>query len=94
MKMEAQEYLSKIKNISFNVIRKKKLLLEDVKDEEEFRSLTDELLEQIFYDEREHDNFYREKGSIPIIEKEYENLTRFSLQVLEFFNLYRQLKNY
>ena len=91
--MEAKDYIDSLKQ-SYNTFRKKKLLLEDVKNPNDFYKLMDEVMEQIFYEERVHDNFYREHGHMPVIEKEYNNLCSYYTSVLEFFNLYRQLKNY
>ena len=91
--MEAKEYIDSIK-YSYNTFRKKKLLLEDAKDTESFNGLTNEVLEQIFYEERQHDTFYREHGYIPVVEKEFNNLCDYYYSVLNFFNLYKQLKNY
>lgn len=91
--MEAKEYIDSIK-CSYNIFRKKKLLLEDVNGPESLRHLVDEVLEQIFYEERQHDTFYREHGYIPVVEKEFNNLCDYYYSVLNFFNLYKQLKNY
>ena len=91
--MEAKEYIDSLKT-SYNTFRKKKLLLEDVKGPNAFKDLSDEVIEQIFHEEKRHDTFYREHGYMPVIEKEYNNLCDYYISILNFFNLYKQLKNY
>ena len=91
--MEAKEYIDSFKT-SYNIFRKKKLLLEDVKGPNAFNDLANEVLEQVFYEERRHDTFYREHGHMPVVEKEYNNLCDYYTSILNFFRSYKDLKNY
>lgn len=91
--MKAKEYIDSLKQ-TYNIFRKKKLLLEDVKGPNAFKDLCDEVFEQVFHEEKCHDAFYREHGYIPVVEKEYNSLCDYYTSVLNFFSLYKQLKNY
>ena len=90
--MDMKEYLNFIKSRHYTYTQSK-LLLKDCNDKNEFQKLSNDLLYDIFSDEKEHLNFKKD-NIIPVIEKEFSDLMRHAEDVLQFYNLFRQIKEF
>lgn len=90
--MDAREYLCEIKN-TYKTYSHLKLALQNC-SKEEFDELCNDVITQIFIDEKKHNEFIKTSSSITVVEKEYSDLCRYSMTVLNFFNLFKQIKGY
>ena len=86
------EYLSELKN-RYKTYTHLKLQLQNC-TKNEFDVLCNDLLDEIFSDEKRHNEFTKVSSGVSVIEKEYADLCRYSFNVLNFFNVYKQIKGF
>lgn len=91
--MEMKEYLNFVKS-RHNTYTQSKLLLKDCNDRNEYERLANDLLNDIFQDEKEHLNFKKDNNIIPVIEKEFQDLMNHAKDVLQFYNTFKQIKDF
>jgi len=93
--MEAQELIQNLKS-RYKTFSYFKLALQRCYNKTEFESICEHLFDEIFANEKMYDDFRREKeGVVPIpVQKEYSDLCNYSTNVLNFFNLFKQLKGF
>ena len=91
--MTPQEYLEFMRK-RYHTYAYFKYSLKDCKTEADFSVKSDELLDEIFEDEKMYFDFT--KGQLPMapIQKEYENLSAYSQKVIQFFTMFQQLKGF
>ena len=91
--MTPQQYLEFMRN-RYHTYAYLKYSLKDCKDQLQFHDKSNDLLEEIFEDEKMYFDFSKNGPLLAPIQKEYENLSHYSQTVLQFFVAYKQLNNY
>ena len=89
--MDSKSYLDSL-NKRFIHYEKLMIALEDVSDKNSFDELSKELMENIFFDKKKHEEFVRSNGYLNPIEKVYNDLSYCHFKTMNFFNVFRELK--
>ena len=88
--MTPQEYLEFMRN-RYHTYAYLKYSLKDCKTQLECSAKAQELLDEIFEDEKMYFDFSKKGPLLAPIQKEYESLSHYSQTVLQFFVAYQQL---
>lgn len=88
--MSPQEYLDLLKSTYKTYTHLKILLTIDI-TKEEFDDITKQVIEQINTDSKDYFNYRKENNVLPVIEKEYNNLTLFSNNLLQYLYYFKNL---
>ena len=91
--MTPQEYLEFMKK-RYHTYAYFKYSLKDCKTESDFSVKSNELLDEIFEDEKMYFDFTKGQLLMAPIQKEYENLSAYSQKVMQFFTMFQQLKGF
>lgn len=76
----------------FKTYGRLKSMLADIRKQEEYDTLVDELFVEIFDDQNLFDDWCRKNQLSEPVKKKYIDLSYYSNQVLEFFCEYKKLK--
>ena len=87
--MEAKELIETIR-LQYKTFSHLKLMLQGC-SKVQFEELTNDLFDTIFSNERMYDEFRKDHGIIAPVQKEYNDLCNYSNNILNFFNLYKNL---
>ena len=90
--MNPQQYLEYLRG-RYKTLAYFKYSLHDA-NKEKFEDLKNQLLEEIFENEKMYFDFSKEGLVIAPIQKEYENLSAYSQRVMQFFTMFQQLKRF
>lgn len=88
--MSPQEYLDLLKSTYKTYTHLKMLLTTDITINE-FNDITKQVIEQINSDSKDYFNYRKENNVLPVIEKEYNNLTLFSNNLLQYLYYFKNL---
>lgn len=91
--MTPQEYLEFMRK-RYHTYTYFKYSLKDCKTEADFSIKSDELLDEIFEDEKMYFDFTKGSQLPAPIQKEYETLSAYSQRVMQFFTMFQQLKGF
>ena len=91
--MTPQEYLEFMRK-RYHTYAYFKYSLKDCKTEADFSAKSNELLDEIFEDEKMYFDFTKGQLLMAPIQKEYENLSAYSQRVMQFFTMFQQLKGF
>ena len=90
--MTPQQYLEYLKG-RYKTLAYFKFSLQNA-DKEKFEDLKNQLLEEIFENEKMYFDFSKQGLILAPIQKEYENLTNYSQKVMEFFVMFKTLNKF
>ena len=88
--MSPQEYLDLLKS-TYKTYTHLKMLLTTNITINEFNDITKQVIEQINSDSKDYFNYRKENNVLPVIEKEYNNLTLFSNNLLQYLYYFKNL---
>ena len=91
--MTPQEYLEFMRK-RYHTYAYLKYSLKDCNNASQFSEKSNELLDEVFEDEKMYFDFTKGQSLIAPIQKEYENLSAYSQKVIQFFTMFQKLKGF
>ena len=91
--MTPQEYLEFMRK-RYHTYTYLKYSLKDCNNTLQFSEKSNELLDEIFEDEKMYFDFTKANQLLAPIQKEYENLSAYFQKVMQFFTMFQQLKGF
>lgn len=90
--MTPQEYLEFMRK-RYHTYAYLKYSLKDCNNQLQMSEKSQELLDEVFEDEKMYFDFSKNGPLLAPIQKEYENLSAYSQRVMQFFTMFKQLKD-
>jgi len=91
--IKPEDYLNELKN-SYKTYSHLKLLVTVSISKEEFNDIVKDTFTQIRFDEKRYNEYRKENKILPVIEKEYSNLTNYSMNLLQYLCYFKNLVDF
>lgn len=91
--MTPQDYLEYLRK-RYKTYAYLKYSLKNCTDKKSFKDLSNQLLEEIFEDEKMYFDFSKQGIPMAPIIKEYENVSNYSQRVMQFYTMYKELTDF